>query len=344
MKQFFYLSVFSVLVLSACTGGFKKGDNGIDYKIISKGSGKTISYGNFMQIHIEQIYGGTKDTVLLDTRETMPRIQVLDSVRTPLAYYKIISQLKKGDSLVIRLLTDTAFKSSPEGMPPFMKKGKYLYTRLKMVNFFETRPEADSANNAERALAKPRIYKKQVEEIEKDMATKKEQLAADDKIIQDYLLKNNITAQKTKWGTYVSIITEGTGEKMSSNNIATVNYTGRTLDSGKVFDSNIDPKFQHVEPYEVNLGSFEGIILGWPDALYQLKKGSVAKIFIPSSLAYGAGGRGAEIKPNEILVFDMTVVDVTTEEQAMAKQQEMQNKMMEEQKRISDSLQNATQK
>ena len=99
MKQFFYLSVICVLALTACTGAFKKGDNGIEYKIISKGSGKTVGYGNFIQIHIKQVYGGTKDTVLMDTRDIMPRIQMLDSVNTPVAYYKIISQMKKGDSL-----------------------------------------------------------------------------------------------------------------------------------------------------------------------------------------------------------------------------------------------------
>ena len=253
MKQFFYLSVICVLALTACTGAFKKGDNGIEYKIISKGSGKTVGYGNFIQIHIKQVYGGTKDTVLLDTRDIMPRIQILDSVNTPVASYKIISQMKKGDSLIIRLLTDTAFKTSPQEMPPFMKKGKYLYTHVKLVNFFETREQADSANKAESLLAKPKVFKKQMEEVEKDLATKKQQLDIDNKIIQDYLLKNNIKAVKTKWGTYVAITTEGTGEKLGVNDVAVVNYTGRTLDSAKVFDSNIDPAFKHMQPYEVAL-------------------------------------------------------------------------------------------
>lgn len=328
MKQLIYLSAICMLILSACTGSFKKGDKGIEYKIVGGGSGKTIGYGNFMQIHIKQVYAGTKDTVMLDTRDYMPRIQVFDSVNTPLSYYKILSQLRKGDSLIIKLLTDTAFKDSPNGMPEFMKKGKYLYTYVKMVNFFESKEQADSANAAESALAKPRIYKKQLEEIEKDLASKKAQIDADCKVIEAYLAKNNIKAEKTKWGTYVSTTTEGTGEKMNMNHIATVNYSGHVLDSTTVFDSNIDPKFGHVEPLFVNVGEFGGIILGWTDALAQMKKGSKATIYIPSSLAYAEAGKGDAIKPNQNLVFDMEVTDVSTEAEYLAKQQAKQDEMM----------------
>ena len=328
MKQFIYLSVICMLVLSACTNSFKKGDDGLEYKIISAGSGKKIGYGNYMQIHIKQVYGGTKDTVMMDTRDYMSRIQPLDSQSTPSAYYKILSQLRKGDSLIIRLLTDSAFKNAQAEMPPFMKKGKYLYTHVKMVNIFETKEQADSANQAEVIAAKPRIYKKQLEEIEKDLAGKKAQLDADSKLIEDYLAKNNIKAQKTKWGTYVSIITEGTGDKISNANMAMVNYTGRTLDSGKVFDSNTDPAFKHVGAYPVNLGEWGGVIMGWKDALLQLKNGSKAIIFIPSSLGYGAEGNGAMIKPNENLMFDIEVTEVGKSEEFEARQQAMQQEMM----------------
>lgn len=344
MKQFFYLSVLCVSALSACTGAFKKAEGGIEYKIISNGSGPTVGYGNYIQLHIKQVYGGTKDTVLLDTREIMPRIQILDSVNTPLAYYKIISQMKKGDSLVIRLLTDTAFKERPQEMPEFMKKGKYLYTLVKMVNIFESQQEADSANKAEQILAKPRVYKKQLEEFEKDLATKKAQLDIDDKILQDYFAKNNINAVKSKWGSYVAIKQQGTGEKFNQNDIVSVNYTGRTLDSGRVFDSNVDPAFDHVQPLDVNIGELSGIIPGWLDALILLNNGAKATVYIPSPLAYGSNGSGDRIKPNEILVFDMDILGKTTEAEVLAKQEEMQRQMMELQKKAADSIQNATKK
>lgn len=331
MKQFFYLSAICMLALAACTGSFKKGD-GLEYKLINSGSGKTVGYGNYIQIHIKQVYAGTKDTVLSDTRDYMSRIQVLDSVNTPLAYFKVLKQMKKGDSLVIRLLTDTVFKDPKNVMPDFMKKGKYIYIHVKLLNIFETREQADSANRAESIAAKPRIFKKQMEEIEKNIGTKKAQIDADSKVIEAYLAKNNIKAQKTSWGTYIAVTTEGSGPVISSTDVAMVNYTGRSLDSGKVFDSNTDPKFKHgdmpQEPMPVIVSELGGIIVGWTDALLHLKKGSKATVFIPSTLGYGGSGSGDRIKPNENLMFDMEIVDVVSEESYMAKMKAMQEEMM----------------
>lgn len=329
MKQFIYLSAICLLALSACTGKFKKGEKGLEYKIITEGSGKKIGYGNFMQIHIKQVYAGAKDSILLDTHEFMPRIQVLDSINTPLSYYTIISQLRRGDSLVLRLLTDSAFKDGSQPMPDFMKKGKFLYTHVTMVNFFETKDQADSANKAESVIAKPKIYKKQLEEVEKEIANRKVQLEADSKLIEAYLTKNNIKATKTKWGTYIAITTEGTGEKANSNSVSSVNYTGRTLDSGRVFDSNVDPTFKHVQPYDVTIAAFD-VVLGWTDALMQFKKGTKATIFVPSALGYGVNGNGGIIKPNDNLIFDMEVLDVMNEEAFAAKQKAMQEEMMKQ--------------
>ena len=264
----------------------------------------------------------------------MPSLQIFDSVNTPLPYYNILRQLKKGDSLIIRILTDSAIKGSPQGMPPFMQKGKYIYTYVKLINVFETQAQVDSAMKAELLVAKPRMYKKQLEEIEKQLAKNKEQIEKDQKIIADYLLKNNIKAQKTKWGTYVAITTEGTGNLINNDDVATVNYTGKTLDSAKVFDSNIDPKFQHVQPLQVNMNQMGSVILGWTDALSQLKKGSKATIYVPSSLGYGKTGNGSEIKPDAILIFDMEIINVENES-ALNERQEAAAKMR------NDSLQKA---
>jgi len=327
MKQFIYLSAICILALSACTGKFKKGDKGLEYKIIPEGSGSKIGYGNYMQIHIKQVYAGAKDTILLDTHEFMPRIQVLDSINTPLSYYKIISQMRKGDSLVIRLLTDSAFKDGGQQMPDYMKKGKFLYTHVTLVNFFTNRDQADSAQKAESVIAKPKIFKKQMEEIEKEVANRKTQIEADSKIIEAYLAKNNIKATKGKWGTYIAVSTEGTGDKIDIGSVASVNYTGRTMDSARVFDSNVDPAFKHVQPYDVTIAAFD-VVLGWTDALLQFKKGTKATLYVPSALGYGVNGNGGIIKPNDNLIFDMEIVDAMDQDAFAAKQKAMQEEMM----------------
>ena len=89
MKQFIYLAAICMLALSACTGSFKKEADGLEYKIISSGKGKTPGYGNFIQMHIKQVYAGAKDSVLLDTRDYMSRIQLLDTVISQRSIYRI---------------------------------------------------------------------------------------------------------------------------------------------------------------------------------------------------------------------------------------------------------------
>jgi hypothetical protein len=83
-----------------------------------------------------------------------------------------------------------------------------------------------------------------------------------------------------------------------------------------------------------------GIALGWIDAIAELKKGSKATIYIPSSLGYGKGGNPqAGINPDAILVFDMNIVDVISEEVAMAKQQAMQQQQMQQQQMQQQQMQ-----
>ena len=76
-------------------------------------------------------------------------------------------------------------------------------------------------------------------------------------------------------------------------------------------------------------------------ALKEMKKGTKATVYIPSSLAYGKNGRSPEIKPDQILVFDMEVLDVITEESKIAKQEAEEKAMKAAQEKMMDSLKNA---
>jgi FKBP-type peptidyl-prolyl cis-trans isomerase len=88
----------------------------------------------------------------------------------------------------------------------------------------------------------------------------------------------------------------------------TIDYTGHLLD-GTVFDSNVDPKFQHPEPFTTVIGVGR-VIAGWDKGITLLKKGSKATLYIPSGMGYGPRGNG-RIPANSVLVFDVEVVEVT---------------------------------
>ncbi len=310
MRNLVFLSMI-VLLFASCKDTFKKGEDGLEYKIIKSGGGDQIQYGEFMQIHIGQYYdNGKTDSLVSDTRTAIPAFEVLDTVRTPPSYFHILSQLRKGDSAVIRVLSDSMFAKNPNGMPPFIKKGHYLITTIKMVNIFETKEQADSARTASILEAQERM--------EKENAA---QLVKDDKILQDYFKANKVQVQKAPLGTYVQIIQQGTGPLIDTSVVVKANYTGMLMD-GKIFDSNTDSSFKHVTPLLVNMTDDPslggGIIKGWKDGLTLLNKGAKAKFFIPSSLAYGAQGAAPDIKPNSILIFNIEVVDILNKAQAKA--------------------------
>lgn len=336
MRKLALAALSLTFLLTACKESFQKGENGMEYKIIKSGSGAAVKDGEFMYMQIAQlINSGGKDSVFTDSRETMGQFQVLDSTQTRPEFYKLLSQLRKGDSLFIRVLSDSVFKEDPMQMPPFIEKGDFLITTVKLVDIFKNEAAADSARTKELELAQVRAEQKM-----------KDQLVKDDKALQDYFKKNNITVSKAPEGTYVQIIEPGTGDLIDSTVVPLVNYTGKTL-AGVMFDSNTDPSKGHVEPIIVNMPKDPmigntSLIQGWFDGMTLLRKGSKAKFYIPSSLAYGPQAMGPDIKANENLIFDIEIVDVMNKTQATVKAQEQMEKMREMQKRYMDSLQKAS--
>ena len=345
MKQFFNAALICIVALSACTTPFKKAKDGTLYKVISTKKGPKLMTGNFMEMNVIAKY---KDSVLGSSIEDgMPQYGLYDTTNFPAPYKEIFKNIHVGDSIILKIPTDSILAKGQSA--PFIKKGQFIYQYYSITNVFTTKEQVDSAQNTHMKVAKERGYKKQLGLIEKMLEEKdsKDQVAKDSKIIEDYLAKNNIKATKTKWGSYIVVQNEGTGANITNADVATVNYTGHTLDSGKVFDSNVDPKFKHVEPYDVDMttiGGPTGVILGWTDVLLQMKKGTKVTAYIPSTLGYGKNGRQPEITPDEVLVFDMEVLNITDEAGMKAHQEEMQKKQMAEQQRMMDSLQKAAPK
>lgn len=300
---FLLLFIFASLISTGqvnTTTGFTTGKSGLEYKVISTGTGAMVENGNFMQMHFSNYYNnGIIDSVLDDSRKTgAPVIEKLDSASIPPSYYEIFRMIRNTDSVVMRILTDSIFKDKPDQMPPFFKKGAYVYTTVKVLNVFTSLQQADSARTA------ILLEKKRTDSI--DAIT---EFAVEDKILNDYFAKNNIIAVKAPKGTYISIIKKGTGANASTKDKVKLNYTGRNF-AGKVFDSNTDIAFKHVEPFEVDLSVSGTVIPGWEEGLLFLNKGSKAVLYVPSPLAWGKEGAGGDIGPNEILMFDIEMLSI----------------------------------
>lgn len=107
-------------------------------------------------------------------------------------------------------------------------------------------------------------------------------------------------------GLSYKILNKGDNTPVTDNSILEVNYVGKFTD-GKVFDQNPDGQPATFSP--------AGVIPGFSEGLKMLGKGGRAVLYIPGELAYGPQGvPQAGIGPNQMLVFEVEVVDVKNAE------------------------------
>ncbi|MFA6524611.1 MAG: FKBP-type peptidyl-prolyl cis-trans isomerase [Candidatus Paceibacterota bacterium] len=90
--------------------------------------------------------------------------------------------------------------------------------------------------------------------------------------------------------------------------VVSMNYTG-TLADGTAFDSNVNPKFNHVEPFEFTLGAGQ-VIPGWDKGIVGMKVGEKKTLSIPPEDAYGASGIPGVIPANATLNFEVELVGI----------------------------------
>lgn len=113
-------------------------------------------------------------------------------------------------------------------------------------------------------------------------------------LIEAYVLDNGLAGDYTSSGLFYVIAEPGTADHPTINSTVTVSYKGQTLES-VVFD----------EGDFITLDLL-CVIAGWQEGLQLVGEGGKIKLVVPSGLAYGSEGAGS-IKPNEVLVFDITL-------------------------------------
>ncbi len=103
-------------------------------------------------------------------------------------------------------------------------------------------------------------------------------------------------------GLQYKVIESGKGESPTAETAVTVHYSGKLID-GTEFDSSI----KRGEPAKFMVGQ---VIPGWRQALQEMKVGDKWMLYIPSNLAYGAQGSPPAIGPNEVLIFEVSLLGI----------------------------------
>jgi FKBP-type peptidyl-prolyl cis-trans isomerase FkpA len=322
-KQPVYFLVVMMVVAVAFTScknnvDFKKTKSGIMYKIFGDGKDSLVKSGNIIKINFTIKIAST-DSVLTTSVGKSPVFVPIEGAVPADAYspIEVFSMLRKGDSAEIVQMVDTLIKKSQGGTPPpFLKKGDKLITTIKVINVFASQDLASKDREAEAAKEKVRMEK----EVETDLVKANADMAA-------WLASKNIKAVKTGRGTYVEVKTPGAGMQADSGKFVSVRYEGKTLADGKVFQSTMDPQSQ---PYTFKVG-IGGAIPGWDEGLPMFKKGGKGTLYIPGPLAYGKNPpQGSAFKPNEALIFDIDVVNVSDTQPAAPQQQQIPPQVREQ--------------
>lgn len=173
-------------------------------------------------------------------------------------------------------------------------------------NYFSVESE-----NQKKILAQEAQEKKVYDEKYKDVR--------EDKVKYFNALKSKVTRTSTG---LKYVITKKTANKKPANGTQVFIHYAGFLEDGQLFDSSIENvaatfgKFDQnradqngYQPIPFQAGRKEGMIPGFIEGLEKLSYGEKAILFIPSHLAYGAGGAGDVIPPNANIIFEIELMD-----------------------------------
>lgn len=100
-------------------------------------------------------------------------------------------------------------------------------------------------------------------------------------------------------GIYYTILKEGSGDWVNPNDTIVVNYKGSLL-NGEIFDETKG---------KPAIFPLRRLIKGWQTGIPYCKQGGKIRLIIPSALAYTIRNLG-EIPPNNVLIFDIEVLEI----------------------------------
>ncbi|MFC2137069.1 FKBP-type peptidyl-prolyl cis-trans isomerase [Bacteroidota bacterium] len=137
-------------------------------------------------------------------------------------------------------------------------------------------------------------------------AGKQMQRKGDENILKGKeFLESNSTEEgviTTESGLQYKILEEGVGESPIETDKVKVHYRGTLID-GTEFDSS----YKRGQPATF---AANRVIPGWTEALTMMKQGSKWMLYIPSELGYGERGAGQMIGSNEVLIFEVELLEI----------------------------------
>jgi len=311
MFKYFIVIAGLLGIMAGCdsTGdNYEVAESGLNYRFSRQGDGPKPVDGNILLMNVS--YLSSDGQLLFSTAQAGGPMAInydnssLDRIG---GLEEGLKMIKQGDSLLLQYPIENLFEITfGIDFPDSLERGSNVTVCIGLEKVFT----ADEYNSY--------IGEKTAERKQKALESNRAMIDSDGKIIDDYLAEKGINAQIHESGIRYNIISEGSGELAKNGQFVRVNYTGRVLD-GRLFDSSVEETVKKegqynpgrtYEPYRFQLGT-GSVIEGWDIGIALLNPGAKAFLYIPSSLAYGSQNRSAVIGPDEILIFEVELVEVT---------------------------------
>lgn len=299
-------------VLIACSNE-EKTPSGLAYKLVTKGKGTTGTPGDYIVFSMR--IQDAQDSVWEDTyKNDFPAVfPVLDSGQRKdmQGLIEVLQLLKQGDSALLKLSAKDLFEKTYRVPVPAKVDTAALFTVALRINRFYSRAQIDSLNIV-----------LQARQQEKEAIRVREQRAADSVKIDTYLAAKGFAAERTPNGLRYMVLRPGSGPLAQNGDEIKVHYAGYLLDDAQtLFDTSIESvatergtwvEGRTYSPLTLVLGR-GSVIQGWEEAATLMNKGARLRVFIPSHLAYGPNRVSREIGENEVLMFEMELIDLKKE-------------------------------
>jgi FKBP-type peptidyl-prolyl cis-trans isomerase FklB len=160
-----------------------------------------------------------------------------------------------------------------------------------------------------KALMTEQEMRESISALQKEMAAKQQGRAKElgdknrkegEEFLAENKKKEGVTTLPS--GLQYMILAEGKGKQPKATDTVTVQYRGTLID-GTEFDSS----YKRGQPATFALNQ---VIKGWTEGVQLMKEGGKIRLFVPSELAYGDRGAGAQIGPNAALIFEVELLSI----------------------------------
>jgi FKBP-type peptidyl-prolyl cis-trans isomerase len=283
-------------------------ESGLTYKYEVSGEGKTPENGNILIMNVSYIAEDGSEIFSTTSGGGPMAISYDDSLlNRDGGLEEGLRMIKDGDSLVLQYPVEDLFEGTFQlDLPDTLVRGSNVTVCIGVEHVF----------NEEEFQA---FREEETEKRRKEMlAESSSKIESDGEIIDAYLAENGLEAEVHESGIRYTVLEEGEGDFPQRNQMVSVAYAGKVLD-GRYFDTSYEEVAKAeglynpgrpYSPYQFSLGT-GSVIQGWDIGIGLLRPGGKAVLYIPSSLAYGPQARSEVIGADEILIFDVELVEVT---------------------------------